>query len=146
MKTPLQVAQWYVGVKEIPGTQDNPTILRMLKLDGDWPEHDEVPWCSAFVNYCCHEAGYERSHKLNARSWINVGAMVHLSEAQAGDVVVLNRPPSPTNGHVGFFVGRNASDRVLLLGGNQGDQVCVAAFHPDRVIAVRRLKSVSEIS
>ena len=49
--TPFELAQRFIGVKEVPGTTDNPQILAMLKLDGEWPEHDEVPWCSAFVNY-----------------------------------------------------------------------------------------------
>lgn len=142
LTTPMQVARELIGTREIPGRDDNAAILKMLKLDGDWPEHDEVPWCSAFVNWCCNVAGYERSYKLNARSWLNVGTPIELSEAENArgtDVVILSRPPSPTNGHVGFFAGLNVAGRVLLLGGNQGDQVCVASFEPSRVIGVRRL-------
>jgi hypothetical protein len=49
--TAYDMAQRFVGVTEIPGTKDNSQILAMLRLDQQWPENDEVPWCSAFMNY-----------------------------------------------------------------------------------------------
>ena len=41
--TAYDLAMRYVGVKEVPGTKDNPIVLSMLRLDSKWPEHDEVP-------------------------------------------------------------------------------------------------------
>jgi uncharacterized protein (TIGR02594 family) len=112
------IAQRYVGVKEVPGTEDNPVVLAMLKLDGDWPEHDEVPWCSGFANWICWHLRLPRSKSLRARSWLRVGTPIQLDEAKAGfDVVILKRgsgtQPGPdvidAPGHVGFYAGVEGS-------------------------------------
>lgn len=58
-----------------------------------------------------------------------------LTFSAPGAVVVLSRPGG--GGHVGFEVGRDAVGNVLLLGGNQGNQVGIAAFNPSRVVARR---------
>ena len=147
--TLYDIAQRFVGMKEVPGQKDSPMILAMLKLDGDWPEHDEVPWCSAFVNFVAWLLRLPRSKSLAARSWLKVGRPVLDHEARVGwDVVVLmrgggNQPgPEVTSGapgHVGLFAGWETSDRVLMLGGNQGDQVSVASFPRERILGIRRL-------
>ena len=88
----FDIAQRFVGIREIPGRQDNPQILAMLRLDQAWPSGDEVPWCSAFVNYCAWLLRLPRSKSLAARSWLNVGVPVPLTAATPGfDVVVLWR-------------------------------------------------------
>ena len=71
-----------------------------------------------------------------------------LAEAKAEfDVVVLKRgtgnQPGPevtsgAPGHVGFFAGLER-DRVLVLGGNQSNGVCVQSFPVSDVLGVRRL-------
>ncbi len=146
--TLYDIAQRFVGMKEIPGKKDSPMILAMLRLDGDWPENDEVPWCSAFANYVAWLLRLPRSKNLGARSWLGVGKPVLDHEAKIGwDVVVLKRGdgaqpgPEVTNapGHVGLFAGWQSSDVILLLGGNQGDQVCVAPFARSRILGIRRL-------
>ena len=144
--TAYELAQRFIGIKEVPGKRDNAQILTMLHLDGTWPEHDEVPWCSAFTNYVAWLLRLPRSKSLAARSWLTVGAAIHLPRAQIGfDVVVLSRgsnSPGPevlsAPGHVGFYSGQGAG-KVALLGGNQGDSVSVAEFPVNRVLGVRRL-------
>jgi uncharacterized protein (TIGR02594 family) len=134
------LAQRFIGVGEVKGTLDNPQILAMLRLDGDWPEHDEVPWCSAFVNYIAWLLRLPRSKNLAARSWLEIGKPVELENAIVdSDVVILSRDGG---GHVGFFAGldrKGVETCVLMLGGNQGDKVCVASFPVARVLGVRRL-------
>ena len=49
--TAYKLAERFIGMKEVAGAVHNPQILAMLKLDNAWPVSDEVPWCSAFVNY-----------------------------------------------------------------------------------------------
>ena len=135
--TAFDIAQRFVGIKEVQGTASNPFILAMLKLDGDWPQNDEVPWCSAFANLICWLLHLPRSKSLAARSWLDVGFAVELDAAQVGfDVVVLSREGG---GHVGFYAGRQGGD-VLLLGGNQKDSVNVSPFPTSRVLSVRRLR------
>lgn len=130
----------FVGMAEVKGAVHNPQILAMLQLDNTWPEGDEVPWCSAFVNYIAHLLGLPRTRSLSARSWLKAGTPIELIEARLGcDVVILERPPEPTAGHVGIFIGRQGGF-VELLGGNQSDKVCISKYPESRVIGVRRLK------
>lgn len=143
--TPYDLAARFIGIKEKPGGDDNPLILAMLRLDGTWPAHDEVPWCSAFVNAVCWLAGVPRSKRLNARSWLDVGRPVAHNDVERGfDVVVLRRGNNPLEGHVGFFAGwfdDSIRTKVLVLGGNQTNSVSVEKFDLDRVLEFRRLVS-----
>jgi len=140
--TAYDVASRFVGIGELPGEKDNPFILAMLQLDNKWPEHDEVPWCSAFVNFVAMILGLPRSKSLAARSWMTVGEEVKtLAEARRGfDIVVLSRTSNPAQGHVGFFFSYTP-DTVSILGGNQGNKVSHDVFPASRVVAIRRLWS-----
>lgn len=145
----FELAQRYVGTKEVPGTADNPTILAWLKLDGDWPQHDEVPNCSAFVNYVAWLLRLPRSKSLLARSWLRVGEAIDLAVAEPGfDVVIFQRGPGTqpgpevvdAPGHVGWYAGREPDNgRILVLGANQDDEVSVAAYPSFRLLGIRRL-------
>lgn len=145
--TAFDIAQRFVGLREVSGTAANPMILGMLQLDEPWPADDAVSWCSAFANYVCWIMRVTRSKSLRARSWLGVGQPVLLGSARVGwDIVVLNRAggsPDPrvidSPGHVGFFAGRDDAGHVMVLAGNQGDSVSVAPFNPSEVLGVRRL-------
>ena len=147
MTTAFTIAQRFVGMKEVSGAASNPMILAMLRLDNSWPTGDEVPWCSAFVNYVAWLLRLPRSKDLRARSWLRVGVPVMLREsAPAYDVVILKRgtgtQPGPdvldAPGHVGFYGGVEGGS-VLILGGNQGDSVSLEAFNVEDVLGARRL-------
>jgi uncharacterized protein (TIGR02594 family) len=142
-----ELAQRFVGIKEVPGTASNPQILTMLTLDDGWPDDDGVPWCSAFTNYIAWLLRLPRSKSLRARSWLNVGEVISLEAAEPGfDVVIFKRgtgqQPGPdvidAPGHVGFFAGIDGA-KVLALGGNQGDTVSVSPYLKKNVLGVRRL-------
>jgi uncharacterized protein (TIGR02594 family) len=120
----------------------------MLRLDNTWVPDDDTPWCSAFVNYIAWLLRLPRSKSLAARSWLTVGTPINLDQAKPGfDVVVLSRGPDPqpgsevlsAPGHVGFFAGLEQFRTVLILGGNQSDQVMVWGYPASRVLGVRRL-------
>jgi uncharacterized protein (TIGR02594 family) len=145
--TAYDIANRFCGTKEASGIVDNPLIMAMLKLDNDWPQHDEVPWCSAFVNFIAWLLGLQRSRSLMARSWLRVGQPTELIDAHRGfDVVVLRRgnPPQPgpevlnAQGHVGLFAGLYG-DYVSVLGGNQGDEVCHRNYDIGDILGIRRL-------
>jgi len=146
--TAYDLALRFMGIQEIPGKKDNPQILSMLKLDGDWPEHDEVPWCSAFVNYIAWLLRLPRSKSLRARSWLTVGIPILSIKAEAkNDVVILKRGGGDGSvgpevldapGHVGFFSGLE-ENKIWVLGGNQSDGVSVAPYHRERLLGIRRL-------
>ena len=71
--TAYDLASRFIGIKEVRGSVSNPQILSMLRLDSSWPKGDEVPWCSAFVNYPAWLLRLPRSKSLRARSWLEVG-------------------------------------------------------------------------
>ena len=145
--TAFDLAQRFIGTTETPGVASTPLVLAMLKLDASWVAGDEVPWCSAFCNFVAWLLRLPRSKSLAARSWLQVGRAVALSDATPGfDVVILQRGEGPqpgpeviqAQGHVGWFAGREGED-VLILGGNQGDAVTVARFPSARILGIRRL-------
>jgi uncharacterized protein (TIGR02594 family) len=140
------MAQRFIGIREVAGSVDNPQIMAMLKLDKSWPSNDEVPWCSAFVNYIAWLARLPRSKDLRARSWLMLGRGIPLEDAEPGDVVVFKRgagsQPGPdvvdAPGHVGFFAGWEP-ELIEVLGGNQSDTVKVSRYPSRDRIGIRRL-------
>lgn len=141
------IAQRFVGLKEVSGATSNPQVLAMLRLDENWPQDDSVPWCSAFANYVAWLLRLPRSKSLRARSWLNVGQVISLEEAEPGfDVVIFKRgtgsQPGPevidAPGHVGFFAGVDGS-KILVLGGNQSDSVSIGSYPKNALLGVRRL-------
>lgn len=146
--TPYFVALRFIGVHEEAGDKHCAAILAMLQLVDRSVRDDETPWCSAFVNYIAWLFGLPRSASLSARSWLGVGVEISLQDARPGtDVVILKRTanaPGPSvrdaPGHVGFFSSLDTARGVVkVLGGNQGNQVCLDEFPVHRVLGVRRL-------
>jgi len=144
--TLYDLAQRFIGTTEISGTLDNPHILAMLKLDNKWPENDEVPWCSAFVNYVAWLLRLPRSKSLRARSWLSVGKPISIYLAIPGyDIVIIKRKesdPGPEvleyQGHVGLYSGSEFGN-VYILGGNQSNTVNITPYNRNRLLGIRRL-------
>ena len=150
--TAFDIAQRFVGVRELPGQLRNPQIMAMLQLDADWPEDDSVAWCSAFVNYIAWLLRLPRSKSLRARSWLQVGRPIFGKELRVGwDIAILTREGASMDpnvldapGHVGFYAGFDRYppqqfENIYILGGNQSDSVCVATFPVGRIVGLRRL-------
>ena len=154
--TPIPVtaftrAERYAGqvIEQLGDRADHPLIQWWLSLCGfGFQAHDEVAWCSAFVNGIAWDLRLPRSKSAAARSWLAIGEAVMLSQASVGfDVVVLKRGAGEqpgahvlqAPGHVGFFAGLEAGS-VMVLGGNQNNGITVAPFPLDRVLGVRRLR------
>ena len=139
--TAYDLAMRFVGIKEAAGAASNPMILAMLRLDDPSIPSEDVPWCSAWVNWVAWLLRLPRSKSLAARSWLAVGTPITLAEARPGfDVVVLKRGANVQAGHVGWFSAIGGA-HVWILGGNQGDAVSLAAFPVEDVVGVRRLTS-----
>ena len=145
--TAFAIAERFIGIKELPGDEDNPFIMSMLRLDNSWPANDETPWCSGFVNYVAWLLRLPRSKSLRARSWLTVGRPLPLEHAEVGfDVVIFKRgsgkQPGPNvikaPGHVAFYAG-TVGTKIHVLGGNQGDAVTVREYPKSRLLGVRRL-------
>ena len=127
------------GLSEIDGPLSDPLILEFFHDIGfDWVSDDsKTAWCSAVINYFAKKHGYERSGRLDARSWLKVGEVV--LEPELGDVVVFWRnKPESWEGHVGIYINHN-SKYIWCLGGNQGNSISIAAYPRERLLGYRRL-------
>lgn len=139
----------YYDEAERPGPESDPLILSIIHRVFQGRRDDtKVPWCSLFcieiAENVCAESTLSLRYPALARSWLDVGVAVPLKNLRFGDVVVLWRgSPEGSKGHVGFFV-RRKGDRIYLLGGNQGNRVCVADYSIDRFLGGRRLRLKSE--
>ncbi len=134
----IQTALSQYGIREIVGENHNKEVLKYFHDIGqEWVKEDETAWCSAFANWVCHQVCAERSDKLNARSWLDVGESVEVAEI--GDVVVLWRESQNSwKGHVGFFISQTEKD-IYILGGNQNNQVNIKPYPQNRLLQYRRL-------
>ncbi len=138
------LASTFLGTREVVGPGYNPLISAMLRECEDWIEGDETPWCGALIAFCCRRLGLPiPPAPLTARHWTQVGESVGLLAARPeDDIVILSRAGSPSLGHVAIFDRLDTgSSKVWLLGGNQGDAVCVAPFDAVNIVGVRRLAS-----
>ena len=129
----LQIAdnEKKLGVKEVAGPANNPDVVKYLRVVG--ASDDEVPWCSAFVNWVMLQAGYAPTRSALARSWLKWGASV---TPRYGAIVVFSRAGSTTKGHVGFYL-KDAGDSIQVLGGNQSDSVRITTYNKSHVLSYR---------
>lgn len=131
----LTAALRYYGTREIVGPKHNAQILSWAKQVGLSRDYttDEIPWCGLFMAVCSFEAGYALPKiALRAKDWLNWGRFV--TEPMLGDVVVFGRTGG---GHVGLYVGETAT-HFSILGGNQGNCVCIALFPKTAALGFRR--------
>ena len=140
----INIALSQYGVTEIVGNAHNPKVLNYFSEIGHkWVTTDETAWCSAFLNWVALKANVERSHKLTARSWLNVGT--EIKEPQLNDLVIFWRhKKSSWKGHVGFFIGYTEDKKhIYVLGGNQNNQVNIKKYPVYRLLGFRRLSAIN---
>jgi uncharacterized protein (TIGR02594 family) len=142
---------WYAlqeeGTREdLRKRYDNPAVMKYYSacynsaVKGVKFDHDSVPWCAAFANWCLEQAGYEGTGSSWARDFLKWPNAVPLHTPIWGCVAVLKRGAS--SGHVGFF-WKTKGGQIILLGGNQADansggegaSVNKRPFSPNRVLA-----------
>lgn len=129
----VKIARSLIGTAEVAGTTHNPAIVQMwADIRRRGIKDDETPWCAAFVGACLERAGVVSSRFESARSYLGWGTPV--IDPVPGCVAVFTRQGG---GHVGFVVGRDAQQRLLILGGNQANAVNIRAFGLARVSGYR---------
>jgi uncharacterized protein (TIGR02594 family) len=142
----LRHARSLLGTREVAGAANNPTILGWgkrlgVKVLGMAYNSDSVPWCGLFVAQCLSAAGIDLAaecmHRqrvaVRATAWSDWGANLRLSHLAPGAILVFVRPGG---GHVGFYVGEDAT-HFHVLGGNQSDKVSIARIVKSRLVAAR---------
>ena len=139
MNNHIDLALSQFGIKEIVGAEHNPEVLKYFQDLGFDASSltDETAWCSAFANWVARESNLPYTKKLNARSWLFVGHEVAVP--QLGDIVVFWREsPTSWKGHVAFYVNEDENN-IYVLGGNQGNKVCVKPYAKKRLLSYIRL-------
>lgn len=128
----LTEARKHIGLKELTGTNDHPLLLSWwIRLNVKYLY--KQAWCGLFVAHCMQVTGNPiPKNWYRAKAWLEWGEK---SESpKLGCIVVFSRT---NGGHVGFVVGKDNSGRLLVLGGNQGNQVSIAPFDMSRVEGYR---------
>jgi len=138
----FDIAMCEIGEQEGSGkATNNPRILEYLQQfnhlnKAGLSAKDETAWCGAFVAWCLTQASATSNDFVNgrylagAKMWLHVGKK--LSEPVPGCVTVVYNAnaaasTTATGWHVGLYLSGGKSG-VRLLGGNQGNKVCVASF------------------
>ena len=124
----MDIAEGERGVKEIAGASAHPQIVAYHATTTLKATSDEVPWCSSFVNWVMAKAKYPITKSAAAKSWATYGQSCSL---HVGCIVVFSRKGGH---HVGFCVGITPTT-VLVLGGNQSNEVNVSRYRKDTLIA-----------
>ena len=125
----LIIAKKELGVTEGPGAANNERILEYHATTGGYSK-DAVPWCSSFVNWVMQQAGYKPTGSAQAIKWADWGRKI--DQPCKGCIAVWHWGSG--KGHVGFVVGKRGS-KLLVLGGNQSDQVKVSEYSTNKLIA-----------
>jgi uncharacterized protein (TIGR02594 family) len=134
----LLEAQRCISITETQGPASNPLIIgwgQRLRINY---ANDEIPWCGLFVAHCLGAQLPTEALPINplgARNWARLG--VACTVPQPGAIMVFWRKSLASGlGHVAFYIGEDASS-FHVLGGNQGDKVCVTRMPRARFVTAR---------
>lgn len=140
----ISKAESYIGTQET-GTHvaNDPFVSNLFDHLGllSWAEEQNVTiedgnWCAAFVSWCLAQSGYRPLQGFNgirALSYSNsYGTQLGTDRLAYGTLAIF---PRRGGGHVGFIVGKQGAN-ILVLGGNQGESssVCVKAYSTSRLL------------
>ena len=111
-------------------SENNPRVLEYFLTTQFHAHRDEVPWCSAFVNWVLKQSGFEGTQSAAAASWLGGKGGTPITQPRYGAITIvrhrhegLDRESGRRRGnHVAFLVEWTPK-AIRLLGGNQDDQV-----------------------
>lgn len=138
----LKLAYWietgmkYLGLKEIPGSKHNPTILAWwIEVGATWFKDDETAWCALFIGAILKEAGLPilpASKVASSLAWAEYG--YKLAGPAVGAICVKRRTGG---GHVGLVLGRNTAGKLVVLSGNASNRVGIDTYNESDFFAYR---------
>lgn len=133
----LNASSRYLGVKELPGEDNEKTIVQWLSNVGLEGHTELTAWCAAAMNGILMDCEIEGTGSALARSFLKWGTSSKF-DPMPGDLVVLKRGQA-WQGHVGIFIKISTDGRAILLrGGNQKNAYCEVWYSIDAVIDYRR--------
>ena len=123
----VEAARRDIGQRETLGPNDSPWIRAMLAdLGQSWLVGQ--PWCGGAMAKWAKAGGFALPRAWwRARAWAEWGQP--LPSPVFGAIAVFDRKGG---GHVGIVTGRTASGGLVILGGNQGDEVNEREFPASR--------------
>lgn len=132
-----------LGILEVPGVQHHSRILEYHDHTTLHATTDEVPWCASAVCAWLEESDYLSTRSARARSYLRWGQ--RLMTPALGCIVIIKRgggnQPGPEDirakGHVGLFVDMPTPHEMIVLGGNQSNQVCERTYRLERLLGFR---------
>jgi uncharacterized protein (TIGR02594 family) len=131
-----------LGLRELVAGDLNPEVRAYFKHTRFPPEMitKKTAWCAAAICAWLERAGYRSPRTARASGFARYGTAVELQRAQRGDIVVFGKadPDAGGSGHVALLWHPQSASEWQVLGGNQGNRVCIALRPVARVVAVRR--------
>lgn len=98
------------------------------------------PWCAAYVSWALDQAGVATMRSASSQAWKGYGIEVGIgnwNNVRKNDIIIFSYGGG--SGHIGFFRGYNkASRRVNILGGNQGNNLCIKSFSTAKITSIKR--------
>jgi len=126
----MDVAMGYYGLNE---TDNSNAIYNLFQRPLGLNNTD--PWCSAYANRVFSDVGIQGTGYGMARSWLNWGTPGG-NTAQYGQLAIFSRGTNPMHGHVGFVIGSQGNN-LLILGGNQSNSVRISLYPISRLLSLR---------
>lgn len=124
------------GIKEVPGADHNPEVVKLFAEAGKpGIVDDETAWCAAFVGAMLRRAGYLSTGTLLARDYLKLGHAI--TNPKRGDIVVFPRGNSEWQGHVAFIAAID-KEWIYAFGGNQNNAVNITRYARKNAIGFRR--------
>jgi uncharacterized protein (TIGR02594 family) len=123
--------------------KSNQNIMACSAAIGVPAGNDDVAWCAAFAGAMLKKSGAGARKTLSSRNYIDYGTAIPLNDPtqwRMNDIIVFVRQGG---GHIGFVKAVDPiSGRVLVLGGNQGNNLTLQPFKLNggslRVTDIRR--------
>lgn len=140
----LTVMRGLIGTVEVPGPKSNPAILHWAEVVSkhdpklewvkDFYKDDQIPWCALTVSFALVTVGLSCPvpNPLSALKYATYG--IKAGAPVPGSIGVFSRSGG---GHVGVVEAISDDDRLLILGGNQGDKVCRELISKDHLVDLR---------
>lgn len=127
----MRIAHMELGVSE----SSNPRrVIEYHQATSLGAKDTATPWCSSFACWVLKQAGYKTTNSAWARDWLKYG---DIADTQKGCIMVFERGTPGGSSHVGFYTGKQTSTQYEVLGGNQGDSVCLKMYSKKDLLGCR---------
>ncbi|TWP22616.1 TIGR02594 family protein, partial [Apibacter muscae] len=137
-RAPWMKIAWEEESKKLVETGSNKEIQKFFngtpyeKSMKDGSTNESISWCGAFVNWVMTKYGYAGLSKnqdqydtVRALKWAEWSEGKNIGKPVYGAIAVKKRSGG---GHVGFVAGK-VSDKIVILGGNQGNALKCSKYN-----------------